>query len=79
MQRCSSSIGTLAAALAKAQGELVNPEKSPSQPSVRMPEAGARRHFAMRHCRVGSISYERSWVGTKLLPSRRRLLIKPPA
>ena len=28
MQRSSPSIGTLAAALAKAQGELVNPEKS---------------------------------------------------
>ena len=28
MQWCSNSIGTLAAALAKAQGELVNPEKS---------------------------------------------------
>ena len=28
MQRSSDSIGTLAAALAKAQGELVNPEKS---------------------------------------------------
>src|ERR1700723_1611930 len=28
MQRCSPSIGTLASALAKAQGELVNPEKS---------------------------------------------------
>ena len=28
MQRSSNSIGTLAAALAKAQGELVNPEKS---------------------------------------------------
>ncbi len=28
MQRCSSPIGTLAAALAKAQSELVNPEKS---------------------------------------------------
>ena len=28
MQRSSASIGTLAAALAKAQGELVNPEKS---------------------------------------------------
>ena len=28
MQRSSGSIGTLAAALAKAQGELVNPEKS---------------------------------------------------
>ena len=28
MQRSSPSIGTLASALAKAQGELVNPEKS---------------------------------------------------
>jgi hypothetical protein len=28
MQRSSGSIGTLAAALAKAQGELTNPEKS---------------------------------------------------
>src|SRR6185369_13832439 len=28
MQRCSESIGAIAAALAKAQGELVNPEKS---------------------------------------------------
>jgi hypothetical protein len=28
MQRCSETIGTIAAALAKAQGELVNPEKS---------------------------------------------------
>ena len=28
MQRYSPSIGTLASALAKAQGELVNPEKS---------------------------------------------------
>jgi hypothetical protein len=28
MQRSSESIGTIAAALAKAQGELVNPEKS---------------------------------------------------
>src|SRR3954447_6631536 len=28
MQRCSESIGAIAAALAKAQGELINPEKS---------------------------------------------------
>ena len=28
MQRSSGSIGSLAAALAKAQGELTNPEKS---------------------------------------------------
>ena len=30
MQRCSESIGTIAAALAKAQAELTNPEKSQS-------------------------------------------------
>ena len=28
MQRCSETIGTIAAALAKAQAQLVNPEKS---------------------------------------------------
>ena len=28
MQRSSETIGTIAAALAKAQGELINPEKS---------------------------------------------------
>ena len=28
MQRCSGNIGTIAAALAKAQAQLVNPEKS---------------------------------------------------
>jgi hypothetical protein len=28
MQRCSKTIGTIAAALAKAQAQLVNPEKS---------------------------------------------------
>jgi hypothetical protein len=28
MQRSSASIGNLAAALAKAQGQLINPEKS---------------------------------------------------
>ena len=28
MHRCSESIGAIAAALAKAQGELTNPEKS---------------------------------------------------
>jgi hypothetical protein len=28
MHRCSESIGTIAAALAKAQAELTNPEKS---------------------------------------------------
>jgi len=29
MHRCSESIGTITAALAKAQAELTNPEKSP--------------------------------------------------
>jgi hypothetical protein len=45
MQRSSETIGTIAAALAKAQAQLVNPEKSlVGTPSV------------MRRCRVGSIS-----------------------
>jgi hypothetical protein len=40
MQRSSESIGTIAAALAKAQGELVNPEKS-LVATVRSEGAGA--------------------------------------
>ena len=40
MQQSSSSIGSLAAALAKAQIELVNPEKSlyPRQSSILSPQ-----------------------------------------
>src|SRR5438477_11258772 len=45
MQRSSETIGTIAAALAKAQGELVNPEKS-LVATIRSDEArGAERSF----------------------------------
>ena len=40
MQRSSETIGTIAAALAKAQAELVNPEKSSSAPFDRRPRRG---------------------------------------
>ena len=40
MQRCSDTIGTIAAALAKAQAQLVNPEKS-LVATIRSDEAGA--------------------------------------
>jgi ERF superfamily len=41
MHRCSESIGAIAAALAKAQGELTNPEKSLTA-SIRLPREGDR-------------------------------------
>ena len=59
MQRSSESIACLAAALAKAQAELTNPEKSlvatirpngPARPSARS---------AMPRCRAGSTSCAR--------------------
>ena len=47
MQRASDSIGALAAALAKAQIELVNPEKSLRPPFVRKVGTGKNRPFVM--------------------------------
>jgi hypothetical protein len=44
MQRSSESIGTIAAALAKAQAQLVNPEKS-LVATIRPGDAGAERSF----------------------------------
>jgi ERF superfamily len=41
MHRCSESIGAIAAALAKAQGELTNPEKSLTA-SIRFPREGEK-------------------------------------
>jgi hypothetical protein len=41
MHRCSESIGAIAAALAKAQGELTNPEKSLTA-TIRFPREGGR-------------------------------------
>ena len=55
MQRSSETIGTIAAALAKAQAQLINPEKSLTG-TIRS-DAGAEQNgrFAIRHCRAGSI------------------------
>ena len=44
MQRSSETIGAIAAALAKAQAELVNPEKSLTG-TIRLDGSGAERSF----------------------------------
>jgi hypothetical protein len=60
MQRSSETIGTIAAALAKAQAQLVNPEKSlVATVQCRMADAGLNRPFAMRRCRAVSTSCAR--------------------
>jgi hypothetical protein len=46
MHRCSESIGAIAAALAKAQAELTNPEKSLTA-SIRIP-AGRGSDLSLR-------------------------------
>jgi hypothetical protein len=56
MQRSSESIGTIAAALAKAQAQLVNPEKSLVATVRSDARRGRNKPFAMRRCRAGSTS-----------------------
>jgi hypothetical protein len=58
MQRSSETIGTIAAALAKAQAQLVNPEKSLVL-FARVDLARLNKAFAMPHCRAGSTSCAR--------------------
>ena len=54
MQRSSETIGTIAAALAKAQAELVNPEKS-LVGTIRSEAPGATdRFFRYAPCRAAS-------------------------
>ena len=62
MQRSSHSIGSLAAALAKAQAELINPEKSlVATIALDGPARGPNRASAMRRYRAGSTSCARPW------------------
>ncbi len=72
MHRSSESIASLAAALAKAQMLLTNPEKSltaiGSHRSVRPSRGGPS---AMRHFRAASTSCARPWGSTRLRPCRR--------
>ena len=70
MQRSSETIGAIAAALAKAQAELTNPEKSliatirASNPRDRI------RPFAMRRSPAASTSCARRSAATKSQPCR---------
>jgi hypothetical protein len=79
MQRSSESIGAIAAALAKAQIELTNPEKS-LVATIRSPlprEEIARS--AMPPSQVGSTSSARLWASTRSRPSRLRRSTSKPA
>ena len=65
MPRSSELVAALASALAKAQAELINPEKSLTA-TIRTGRAGrANAAFAMRRYRAGSTSYARLWASKK--------------
>ena len=63
MQRSSASIGSLAAALAKAQRELTNPDKSliATILVVVVVRVRLKRLFGMHHCRADWISCAKPW------------------
>ena len=72
MQRSSDSIGTLAAALAKAQGRTgQSGEVARCDNSCGSPGRASSRRFAMRHYRVGSTSCAKFWASTKSPRCRR--------
>jgi hypothetical protein len=56
MQRSSETIGTIAAALAKAQAQLVNPEKSLTGSFDPIGLERQSSPSVMPHCRAGSTS-----------------------
>ena len=58
MQRSSETIGTIAAALAKAQAQLINPEKSLTATIRSDGTGGSERSFRPRS-RLASTSCER--------------------
>ena len=61
MQRSSASIGSLAAASAKAQRELANPDKS-LVATINAAGPGAKeKTFGMHHCRADLISCAKPW------------------
>jgi predicted S18 family serine protease len=79
MHRASESIGAIAAALAKAQGDLTNPEKSLTA-TIRspFPQEGDRT-FRYASLARASISSARAWASTRLRPSRPRGSMSPRA
>ncbi len=71
MQRSSESIGAIAAALAKAQAELANPEKSLTA-TIRSPvPREGERTFRYAHYPAGSILCARRLASTRSPPCRQ--------
>ena len=80
MQRSSQSIAALAAALAKAQIELANPEKSLIGTIKSATRAGrSRAIFAMRRCPAGLRLCAKPWASMRSPRCRPRRSIRPPA
>ena len=72
MPRSSDSIGAIAAALAKAQAEITNPEKSLTA-TIRSPfPREGDRTFATRRFQMGSTSFARRLAGMRSPPCRPR-------
>jgi hypothetical protein len=72
MPRCSESVAALAGALAKAQAELVNPEKSLTA-TIRAGRPGEGSAASATHrWPVVSTSCARRWGSTRSLPCRPR-------
>ena len=79
MQRSSELIGAIASALAKAQSELINPEKSLIA-NIRSPfPRESERTFAMHRFRPGWILSARRWASTRSRPCRQPRSTKMPA
>ena len=77
MQRSSESIAQLAAALAKAQGELINPEKSLTA-TIKTDDGAAQQIFRYAPYRAGWRLCARRWASTKLPLCRPRPRILRP-
>ena len=78
MPRSSESVAALASALAKAQAELVNPEKSLTA-SIRTGRPGRGSVASvMRRSPVASTSCARRWGSMRLRPCRPPPSTRPP-
>jgi hypothetical protein len=78
MQQSSDSIAQLASALAKAQLELVNPQKTLTGTIDRWGNGGRGRAIATHLCLLGSKSCGRRSASTSLPSSRPPMSIRKP-
>ena len=79
MPRSSETVAALASALAKAQAELINPEKSLTA-TVRTGRLGEReRSFRYAPLSSGLDIVRKRWVSMRSLPYRPPPSIRPPA